>query len=111
MALAITTFYTFLPCFLFVFAGAPFVERTHGNRGVESALRMISAVVVAAMLNLTLFLIRGALFPSGNFSLNSLDIAAVIWGAVSLILLSRLRVSMGRFVVLCLLSGLVRWFL
>jgi chromate transporter len=111
LALAITTFYTFLPCFLFVFAGAPFVERTHGNRGVESALRMISAVVVAAMLNLTLFLIRGALFPSGNFSLNSLDIAAVIWGAVSLILLSRLRVSMGRFVVLCLLSGLVRWFL
>lgn len=109
LALTVTTFYTFLPCFLFVFAGAPFVEKTHGNRGVESALRMIAAVAVAAMLNLTLFLIRGALFPSGGFSLKSLDVFAVVWIAVSLMLLSRLRVSMGRFVVLCLLSGLVRW--
>jgi chromate transporter len=111
LALTITTFYTFLPCFLFVFAGAPFVDKTHGNRGAESALRMISAVVVAAMLNLTLFLVRGALFPSGSFSLKSLDVFAVVWSAVSSMLLGRLRIGMGRFVVLCLLSGLARWFL
>jgi chromate transporter len=109
LALIVTTFYTFLPCFLFVFAGAPFVEKTHGNRSVESTLRMISAVVVAAMLNLTLFLIRGALFSSRGFNLKSLDAFALIWIAVSLMLLTRLRVSTGRFVVLCLLSGLVRW--
>jgi chromate transporter len=108
VALGVTTFYTFLPCFLFGFAGAPFVERTHGNRGAESALRMIAAVVVAAMLNLTLFLIRGALFPSGGFGLKSLDVFAVVWIAVSLMLLTRLKVSVGPFVVLCLLSGLVR---
>ena len=109
LALTVTTFYTFLPCFLFVFIGAPFVERTYGNRCVEGALRMIAAVVVAAMLNLSLFLIRGALFLSGSFSLRNLDVFAVVWCAVSLILLGRLRVGMGRFVFLCLLSGLVRW--
>jgi chromate transporter len=110
LALTITTFYTFLPCFQFVFAGAPFVEKTQGNRGAESALRMISAVVVAAMLNLTLFLIRGTLFPSGGFSLKSIDVFAIVWSTVSLILLSRLKVGMGRFVALCLLSGFARWF-
>jgi chromate transporter len=109
LALIATTFYTFLPCFLFVFAGAPFVQKTHGNPVVGSVLRMISAVVVAAMLNLTLFLIRGALFRSGALNLKGLDIFAVVWIAISLMLLSRVKVSLGRFVVLCLWAGLVRW--
>ncbi len=109
LALAVTTFYTFLPCFIFVFAGAPFVEKTYGNRGMEGALRMIAAVVVAAMLNLTLFLIRGALFPPGSFSLTHVDRFAVIWIAVSFLLLSKFRIGIGRFVALCLLSGLIRW--
>jgi len=35
LGLLATTFYTFLPCFFFVFAGAPLIERTQGKRTIE----------------------------------------------------------------------------
>lgn len=87
VALLVTTFYTFLPCFLFVFAGAHLVEKTYGKRGIESVLRLITAVVVAAMLDLTVFLSRGVLFPAGKLEIKSLDVFAVVWIGVSLVLL------------------------
>jgi chromate transporter len=90
---------------------APPREKTQGNRIMEGGLRMIGAVVIAAMLNLALFLIRGALFVSGTFRLPGLNAFAVIWFAVLLLLLSRYRVSIGKFIVLSLLSGLFRWLL
>jgi len=40
VALLITTPYTFLPCFLFVFAGAPLVEKTQNNKSVEAVLEL-----------------------------------------------------------------------
>jgi len=51
-----TTFYTFLPCFFFVFAGAPLVERTEDDPMIGGVLELITAVVVGAILDLTLFL-------------------------------------------------------
>jgi chromate transport protein ChrA len=56
LGLLATTFYTFLPCFFFVFAGAPLIERTQGKRTIEGLLALITAVVVGAILDLTLFL-------------------------------------------------------
>jgi chromate transporter len=50
LGLLATAFYTFLPCFLFVFAGAPFVERTQGNPTIQGVLGLITAVVVGAIL-------------------------------------------------------------
>jgi chromate transporter len=50
LGLLATTFYTFLPCFLFVFAGAPLVERTQGRPAIQGALGLITAVVVGASL-------------------------------------------------------------
>jgi len=49
LGLVATTFYTFLPCFLFVFAGAPLIERTQGKRTIEGVLALITAVVVGAI--------------------------------------------------------------
>jgi len=111
VALLVTTFYTFLPCFLFVFAGAPFVEKTHGKRSIEAVLRLITAVVVAAMLQLTGFLSRGVLFPIGKLCLRGLDGTAMMWVGVSLILLRVCRINVGRVIALSLLAGLVRQFI
>jgi chromate transporter len=108
IALGITTFYTFLPCFLFVFAGAPWVEKTHGNRSIESVLRMITAIVVAAMLNLTLLLGRGALFSGDSFALKNLDKIAIAWFLFSL-LLRRFKIGIATIVVLSLVQGLTKW--
>jgi chromate transporter len=111
VALLVTTFYTFLPCFLFVFVGAPFVEKTHGKRSVEAVLRLITAVVVAAMLELTSFLGRGVLFPTGKLCLTALDGIALTWIGVSLVLLRVCKVNVVGVVALSLLAGLARWFL
>jgi chromate transporter len=111
VALLVTTFYTFLPCFLFVFAGAPFVEKTHGRRSVEAVLKMIMAVVVAAMLELVGFLSRGLLFPDGKLRLRGLDGIALVWIGVSLILLKVFKVNVVGVIALSLLAGLGRQFI
>lgn len=48
----LTTWVTFLPCFLWIFAGAPFIERLRGNAALSAALTAITAVVVGLILNL-----------------------------------------------------------
>ncbi|WP_114394684.1 chromate efflux transporter [Oleisolibacter albus] len=53
---ALTTYVTFLPCFFFIFAGAPYVERLIHHRPAAGALAAISAAVVGVILNLGVFL-------------------------------------------------------
>ena len=65
VGLLATTFYTFLPCFLFVFAAAPMVERTQNMPVIKGVLVLITAVVVGAILDLALFLGKAVIFPSG----------------------------------------------
>lgn len=48
------TFATFLPSFLFVFSGAPYVERLQGNKRLSSALIFVTAAVVGVILNLSI---------------------------------------------------------
>ncbi|HSY37791.1 MAG TPA: chromate efflux transporter [Acidobacteriaceae bacterium] len=70
IALLVTIFYTFLPCFLFVFIGAPWIARSGESQLIRSALKLITAAVVAAILQLTVFLVRGVVFPAGSRSPN-----------------------------------------
>jgi chromate transporter len=111
LGLLVTTFYTFLPCFLFVFAGASLVERTQGKRRIEAILRLITAVVVAAMLDLTGLLSLGVLFPAGKPCLTCLDWIALTWIGVSLLLLRAFKVNVVGVIGLSLLAGFVRWFI
>jgi chromate transporter len=50
----VTTWVTFLPCFVFVFAGAPYIEVLRGNRAVAGALSGVTAAVLGVILNLGL---------------------------------------------------------
>ena len=58
----LTTWVTFVPCFLWIFLGAPFVERLRGNRALSAALAAITAAVVGVILNLGLWFALHALF-------------------------------------------------
>ena len=58
----LTTWVTFMPCFLWIFAGAPFVEGLRGNRALSAALRAITAAVVGVILNLALWFAIHTLF-------------------------------------------------
>jgi chromate transporter len=51
----LTTWVTFLPCFLWIFLGAPFIERLRGNRALSGALSTITAAVVGVILNLAVW--------------------------------------------------------
>jgi chromate transporter len=58
----LTTWVTFLPCFLWIFAGAPYVERLRGHRALSSALGAITAAVVGVIANLALWFALNLLF-------------------------------------------------
>lgn len=92
IALLVTTFYTFLPCFLFVFIGAPWIAKSGESQLIRSVLKLITAAVVAAILQLTVFMVRGVLFPVGSRSPN---LWAAVWivSAFLLIHLNSQRIS------------------
>ena len=109
LALLITTLYTFLPCFLFVFSSASLVEKTLNNRSVKAALELIMAVVVAAMIDLAVFLGRGVLFPTATYSLTGLDWIAFAWVGLALLLLGTFRTNVAGVIGLSLGFGIARW--
>jgi chromate transporter len=111
LALLATTFYTFLPCFLFVFAGAPLVERTHGNPLIQGVLRLITAVVVAAILDLMLFLGKAVFFPSGAVTLRGLETVSLAWTLLSLLLLHRFKLNLIYLILVSAAIGVVRYLL
>ena len=63
---AITTWVTFLPCFLFVFLGAPHVEGLRERPALATALTAITAAVVGVILNLAIWFALHALWPEGR---------------------------------------------
>ena len=51
----LTTWVTFVPCFLWIFLGAPYIEALRGNRALNGALSAITAAVVGVILNLAVW--------------------------------------------------------
>jgi len=100
----LTTWVTFVPCFLWIFAGAPFIERLRGNRALSSALTAITAAVVGVILNLALWFAIHTLFakvhamatPTGSLDvpvLASINVPALILSAAALIAVLRFKVG------------------
>jgi chromate transporter len=58
----LTTWVTFVPCFLWIFLGAPYIEALRGNKGLSGALSAITAAVVGVILNLALWFALHTLF-------------------------------------------------
>jgi len=63
----IATYFTFLPCFLWIFLGAPYVEKTRQSAFLSAALACITAAVVGVILNLSVFFAGHFLFREGSF--------------------------------------------
>lgn len=106
MALVTTTFYTFLPCFLFIFIGAPIIERTQENKKIKEILSLVTAAVVGVILNLTIFLGKAVIFPK-DFSFTGLDYVILGWVVVSLIAMFRFKIGMMTWIGISAVFGLV----
>jgi len=61
----ITTWTTFLPCFIFIFLGAPHIESLRGNENLKGALTGITAAIVGVILNLALIFGAAVIWPHG----------------------------------------------
>jgi chromate transporter len=59
----VATYFTFLPCFLFIFLGAPYIEKFRGNKKLSATLSTVTAAVVGVVLNLAVWFGMNVLFP------------------------------------------------
>jgi chromate transporter len=64
-AATVVTFFTFLPSFVFILLGGPFVESTHGNVSFTAPLTGITAAIVGVIVNLAVFFAYHVLWPAG----------------------------------------------
>jgi chromate transporter len=107
-ALLTTVFYTFLPCFLYIFAGGPLIEKSHGSQTISSVLKLVSAAVVGVILNLTIYLGKDVIFP-GGVAIAHLDLISLTWILVSLFLLVRLNLNVICLIFFSLCVGFLRF--
>lgn len=104
VAAAVVTWFTFLPSFIFILAGGPLVESTHGEMKFTGPLTAITAAVVGVILNLALFFGYHVLWPEG-FS-GSLDWMAVILALGAAIALFTFKRNVIHVIVVSALIGL-----
>jgi chromate transporter len=83
----ITTWVTFVPCFLWIFLGAPYIERLRGNPRLSAALAAVTAAVVGVILNLAVWFGLHVIFPAGR----GVDWFALIVCAIAFIGMLRWR--------------------
>jgi chromate transporter len=101
----VATWFTFLPSFVFILAGGPFVETTHGKLGFTGPLKAISAVVVGAIASLAWLFIQHTVIGKGG-----IDWAAIALMGVAALLLFVRQWSVVRVIALCAAAGLARSF-
>ncbi len=99
----VATWFTFLPSFVFILAGGPFVESTHGKLGFTAPLKAISAAVVGAIASLAVLFIQHTVMGKGG--IDGLAIALMILAALALF---KLQWSVVRVIALCAVLGLLR---
>lgn len=77
LASILTTWVTFVPCFMYIFVGAPYIESLRNNKSLSTALSSITAAVVGVVLNLAVWLALKTLF---------LEVHESSWGPIHLLI-------------------------
>ena len=108
LAATVVTFFTFLPSFVFILAGGPLIETTHGNLKFTAPLTAITAAVVGVILNLALFFAYHVWWPQG-FS-GRFDVVSALITVAAALALFRFKVSVMTLLAACALAGLAATF-
>ncbi len=114
----VTTWVTFVPCFLWIFLGAPYIERLRGNRSLSTALTGITAAVVGVVLNLAVWFSLHTLFVQVNEVRrmgvhllvpvwSTLDPAALVIAAFAFLALFRWKLGMLKTLAASAAAGLL----
>ena len=114
----LTTWVTFVPAMLWIFAGAPFIEELRGNRRLAGALAAITAAVVGVILNLSVWFALHVLFGKVTemhagplrwfaFDPNALDTHAAVLAVAAAVLAFRFHRSLIEVIVVMALLGIM----
>jgi chromate transporter len=109
LAATAVTFFTFLPSFIFILAGGPVIEATHGKLGFTAPLSAITAAVVGVILNLAMFFAFHVLWPQG-FS-GRFDMVSALIVVAACVALFRFKVGVLPLLGACAAFGLLRVYL
>lgn len=114
----LTTWVTFVPCFLWILLGAPFMEKMRSNKALAAALAAITAAVVGVILNLAIWfalhVLFGTLYEARGFGmtidvpvLSSVNIPALVLTAGAVIAVFRFKVGMLTVLAACSVLGIL----
>ena len=103
---AITTYATFLPCFLFIFLLAPYIELLANDSRLRAILVGVTAAIVGVVANLAVFFATRVLFPD-NYSFAGLDMFALLVAVVSFVVLQRFKAPVYLMVPVGAVAGMV----
>ena len=104
-AAAVATWFTFLPSFMFIFAGGPLVESTHGQMKFTAPLTGITAAVVGVIVNLAVFFAYHVLWPAGLHE--RFDVVSALIGVGAAVALFRYKAGVIPVILACAVAGLV----
>lgn len=118
LAAILTTWVTFVPCFLWIFLGAPFIEVLRGNKALTGALSTITAAVVGVIMNLAIWFALHVLFGQVDksqgygFAVNvpvwqSVQVPAVILTLAAILATFRFGARMIPTLAACSLAGML----
>lgn len=105
LAATLVTWFTFLPSFLFILAGGPLVESTHGDLKFTTPLTAITAAVVGVILNLALFFGYHVLWPTGFAG--SFDWGSTLIALGAAIALFRFKRNVIHVIAVCAVASLI----
>ena len=103
LAAMLVTWFTFLPSFIFILAGGPFVESTHNDLKFTAPLTAITAAVVGVIVNLALFFGYHTLWPQGFTG--SLDIPSALIAVAAAVALLKFKLNVMHVIGVCGLLG------
>jgi chromate transporter len=103
MGALVTVFATFLPTFLYIFLGAPYIEWLSANRRLQAALTGVTAAVVGVIANLAVFFAVRVLFPEAG----GVDAFAAVLAISSFLVLRRFAVETYWLVPVGALAGMI----
>ena len=104
LAAAVATFFTFLPSFIFIFMGGPFIETTHGNLKLTAPLTAITAALVGVIASLALFFAHHVFLPVGLG--NAVEWFSIVLAAAALLALMRFKMGVIPVILCCGVLGM-----
>jgi chromate transporter len=104
LAATLVTWFTFLPSFIFILAGGPFVESTHNDLKFTAPLTAITAAVVGVIVNLALFFGYHTLWPKGFNA--PFDVMSAVIAAAAAIALFKYKRNVMHVIAVCGLLGI-----